>query len=128
MSELTQLLVKGIRRLSEEEQDTVLAELLDDRIDPSPQGPGRLPGLLHHSFADPQTALISGQLSQVRRELGAEGGPWQTVPVRLSTEQHERLKQWCQANDFTMAVVLRGLVARFLDAQSRKAAGPEPPA
>jgi hypothetical protein len=133
MSELTQLLVKGIRQLPEEEQDAVLAELLDDRIDPSPQGAGRLPGLLHHSFADPRTGLISSQLSQVqlspvRRELGAEGGPWQTVPVRLSTDQHERLKQWCQTNDFTMAVVLRGLVARFLDAQSRRAAGPEPPA
>jgi predicted DNA-binding protein len=38
--------------------------------------------------------------------------------VRLSTEQHERLKQWCQANGFTMAVVLRGLVARFLDDQA----------
>jgi hypothetical protein len=54
-----------------------------------------------------------------RVELGMEtGGPWQSVPVRLSTEQHERLKQWCQANGFTMAVVLRGLVARFLDDQA----------
>jgi len=42
------------------------------------------------------------------------------VPVRLSTEQHERLKQWCQANSFTMAVVLRGLVARFLDEQAAR--------
>jgi hypothetical protein len=40
--------------------------------------------------------------------------------VRLSTDQHERLKQWCQANGFTMAVVLRGLVARFLDDQAAR--------
>ena len=70
--------------------------------------------------------------------LGPEtGGPWQSVPVRLSTDQHERLKQWCQANGFTMAVVLRGLVARFLDDQAgrgRRATAPpagepgEPPA
>ena len=53
--------------------------------------------------------------------LGPEtGGPWQSVPVRLSTDQHERLKQWCQANGFTMAVVLRGLVARFLDDQATR--------
>jgi hypothetical protein len=58
--------------------------------------------------------------------LGPEtGGPWQSVPVRLSTEQHERLKQWCQTNGFTMAVVLRGLVARFLDDQASR---PRPPA
>src|SRR4029453_5540477 len=44
----------------------------------------------------------------------------QRVPVRLSTDQHERLKQWCQANGFTMAVVLRGLVARFLDDQATR--------
>ncbi len=50
------------------------------------------------------------------------GGPWQTVPTRLSVEQYERLKQWCQANDFTMAVVLRGLVERFLDEQARRQA------
>jgi predicted DNA-binding protein len=47
--------------------------------------------------------------------------------VRLSTEQHERLKQWCQANGFTMAVVLRGLVARFLDDQAGRRAGPAGP-
>jgi predicted DNA-binding protein len=42
------------------------------------------------------------------------------VPTRLSVEQYERLKQWCQANDFTMAVVLRGLIERFLDEQARR--------
>jgi hypothetical protein len=127
MSELSQLLVKGIRKLTEEEQDAVLAALLEDRIDPAAQTAGRLPGLLH-SVTDPRVGLIRRELGPVRRDLGAESGPWQTVPVRLSTEQHERLKQWCHANDFTMAVVLRGLVARFLDAQFRKATGPEPPA
>jgi hypothetical protein len=52
----------------------------------------------------------------LREMLTAEGGgPWQTVPVRLPVEVHERLKQWCQSNNFTMAVVIRGLVSRFLD-------------
>jgi hypothetical protein len=43
-----------------------------------------------------------------------------TVPTRLSVEQYDRLKQWCQANGFAMAVVLRGLVERFLDEQARR--------
>ena len=53
-------------------------------------------------------------------------GPWQTVPVRLPVELHDRLKQWCQANNFTMAVLtyLRGLVARFLH---QYGAGPAQP-
>jgi hypothetical protein len=114
MSELSRLLVKAVRALSQEEQDTVLGELLDARLQPFPQAePARLPELLH-SRGGFGVTLPS-------QELGVEGGPWQTVPVRLSTEQHERLKQWCQANGFTMAVVLRGLVARFLDAESRRA-------
>ena len=115
MSELSRLLVKGIRTLPQEEQDTVLAELLETRVEPS------LPATLHSGVRSVEVERLA------RQELRLEGGPWQTVPVRLSTEQHERLKQWCQANGFTMAVVLRGLVARFLDAQSRRAKPGEPP-
>ena len=114
MSALSQLLVKAVRALAQEEQDTVLGELLDARLQPFPQAePTRLPELLH--------ARGRFEATLPHQEPGIEGGPWQTVPVRLSTEQHERLKQWCQANGFTMAVVLRGLVARFLDAESRRA-------
>jgi hypothetical protein len=60
--------------------------------------------------------LKGEHLFALRQSLTMEaGGPWQTVPVRLPVELHDRLKQWCQANEFAMAVVLRGLVARFLD-------------
>jgi hypothetical protein len=115
MSELSRLLVKGIRALPPEDQDTVLAELLDSRLEQFPRvGGGRLPQLLH-------SQVRGAEIEVMQRETGVEGGPWQMVPVRLSTEQHERLKQWCHANGFTMAVVLRGLVARFLDAQGRRA-------
>src|SRR6266542_3944618 len=57
-----------------------------------------------------------GHVAALRESLALEAaGPWQTVPVRLPVELHERLRQWCETNNFTMAVVLRGLVARFLD-------------
>ena len=124
MSELSRLMVKAVRSLPPEEQDALLEAMLEPRLAPWP-GPGS-PGL-------PSADLLAGQ-SPVHRIYGQDpryeltlpplgpetGGPWQSVPVRLSTDQHERLKQWCQANGFTMAVVLRGLVARFLDDQATR--------
>ena len=123
MSELSRLLLKAVKALPPEEQETVMQELLDARMAPwrdpaaAPPLPEALPELLHRRpFAHPRV-----ELGQVAAQYGPEsGGPWQSVPVRLSTEQHDRLKQWCQANGFTMAVVLRGLVARFLDDQATR--------
>jgi hypothetical protein len=103
VAELPKLLLKAFRSLSDEEQETVVTELLEARSAPWPW---------------PGPAVTAPP-------IGPEGGgPWQSVPVRLSTDQHERLKQWCQANGFTMAVVLRGLVARFLDDQAARRAHP----
>ena len=124
MSELSRLMLKAVRSLPAEEQDKLLEAMLEPKLAPWP-GPGG-PGL-------PAPDLLAGQ-APVHRIYGQDpryeltlpplgpetGGPWQSVPVRLSTDQHERLKQWCQANGFTMAVVLRGLVARFLDDQATR--------
>jgi hypothetical protein len=122
MSELSRLMLKAVRSLPPGEQDTLLEAMLEPKLSPWP-GPG--PGL-------PAAELLPGRVAgphlpspdsrvEVLPPLGPEtGGPWQSVPVRLSTDQHERLKQWCQANGFTMAVVLRGLVARFLDDQATR--------
>ena len=127
MSELSRLMVKAVRSLPDEEQDKLLEAMLEPRLAPWP-GPGRpSPDLpagqapVHRIYGqDPRYELTLPP-------LGPEtGGPWQSVPVRLSTDQHDRLKQWCQANGFTMAVVLRGLVARFLDDQATR--HPRPPA
>jgi hypothetical protein len=129
MSELMRLLLKAVRSLPQDEQDTVLTELLGARVvggRPEPSS-GQSPR------GDPAWASLASMAVQ-RVSLGWEpgeplsafspqmrgGGPWQTVPTRLSVEQHERLKQWCQANGFTMAVVLRGLVERFLEEQARR--------
>lgn len=46
---------------------------------------------------------------------------YQMVPVRLAEPQHRRLKKWCEEHNFSMAVVLRGLVERFLEEQDRRA-------
>jgi hypothetical protein len=105
MSELSRLMLKAVRSLPPEEQDALLEAMLEPRLVP---------------WAAPFGVTLP--------PLGPEtGGPWQSVPVRLSTDQHERLKQWCQTHGFTMAVVLRGLVARFLDDQATRRPRATPP-
>jgi hypothetical protein len=42
----------------------------------------------------------------------------QVVPVRLPADLHARLRLWCTEHGFSMATVVRGLVARFLDSQA----------
>jgi hypothetical protein len=130
MSELSRLMLKAVRSLPPEEQDALLEAMLEPRLtpwppgvaDPDPAGPGLATGEVFHSPIPPPRVYGPERRFEVTLPpLGPEtGGPWQSVPVRLSTDQHERLKQWCQTNGFTMAVVLRGLVARFLDDQATR--------
>ena len=44
-------------------------------------------------------------------------GPLRTMPVRFPEQQYQRLKAWCEEHNFPMAVVVRGVVERFLDEQ-----------
>ena len=44
-------------------------------------------------------------------------GPLRTMPVRLPEGHYLRLKDWSEEHNFPMAVVVRGLVERFLDSQ-----------
>ena len=124
MSELTRLLLKAVRSLPQEEQDTVLTELLGANVvGGRPEQPPEQVLRSDPGWGRLTTAEVGSPLphSLGRPSLPSDpGGPWQTVPVRLSVEQYERLKQWCQTNSFTMAVVVRGLVARFLDEQARR--------
>lgn len=46
-------------------------------------------------------------------------GPLRTMPVRFPEQQYERLKAWCEEHKVSMAVVVRGVVERFLDEQQR---------
>ena len=48
------------------------------------------------------------------------------VPVRFSTDQHAQLREWCAEHGFSMATVIRGLVARFLESQLPGSAGASP--
>jgi hypothetical protein len=115
-SSVSDLLVKAVRALPQEEQDAILAGLLDRSTTPpafsamarrwSP------PVLSSHLLPDPAVYATNLRASE-------RGTALRVVPVRLATEQHDALKQWCETNEFSMATVIRGLVDRFLETQSR---------
>jgi hypothetical protein len=107
---VSELLVKAVRGLPQEEQDAILGGLLYRGTGVQAAGIGR--GPWGHLAPDP--SLLAGS-----PRLGERGSQLRVVPVRLSVEQHEALKQWCEANDFSMATVIRGLVDRFLASQTR---------
>lgn len=129
MSELMRLLLKAVRSLPQDEQDTVLTELLGAKVvggrpqPPSGQSPRGDPGRASLTSMEVQRVSLGWEPGEPLSAFSPQvrpGGPWQTVPTRLSVEQYDRLKQWCQANGFAMAVVLRGLIERFLDEQARR--------
>jgi hypothetical protein len=47
----------------------------------------------------------------------AAGEDTQLVTIRLPSDRHAELRQWCADHGFTMAAVVRGLVDRFIDEQ-----------
>jgi hypothetical protein len=65
------------------------------------------------------------QQSLVHGVRGTPGGQ-QMVPVRFSTDQHAQLREWCAEHGFSMATVIRGLVARFLEGQIPGSTGASP--
>jgi hypothetical protein len=107
---LSELLLKAVRNLPQDEQDTIMRQLLDRQAAGSAPQIGRGPWM--QLLPDPTSWGI-----QRITERGS--GSLRVVPVRLSAEQHDALKQWCESNDFSMAVVIRGLVDRFLASQNR---------
>lgn len=70
--------------------------------------------LPHHG--EPRGEVIE----RVRRLAGGlpAGTDSQVVTLRLPTEGHAALREWCAAHGFSMAAVVRGLVERFLEQQA----------
>ncbi|MGH2884340.1 MAG: hypothetical protein ACRDPA_16875 [Solirubrobacteraceae bacterium] len=66
-------------------------------------------------------ARASAPASMVGQLGVPDRGPLRTMPVRFPQQQYQRLKDWCETHNFPMAVVVRGVVERFLDEQQRRA-------
>ncbi len=124
-SEVTRLLFKAVQGLPEDEQRAVFEYFLE-------RGVGVPPPPLFERFlqegADPRPTVGRGAwpyASALATAFAAHKrmGPDQVmIPVRLSEAQHRRLKQWCEQHNFPMAVVVRGLIERFLDSWEKRAA------
>lgn len=71
-------------------------------------------------------AALMARSALRRRPVGHHGmspqGPLRTMPVRFPERQYQRLKDWSEQHNFPMAVIVRGVVERFLDEQQRGAA------
>jgi hypothetical protein len=110
------LLVSAIGTLPDEQRDLVLTWLLRQR-----------PAIYRHTALSgtPQAGEAFGarwpaeeplMAGAPMRAAGATGQ--QVVPVRFPAEQHAQLREWCAEHGFSMATVIRGLVARFLESQA----------
>jgi len=120
--DVMRLLFEAVKGLPEEQQRAIF-EYFFERAIGSAQPPffGQLMGkevrgTVERALSDP-AALAT--LFTAQKPMGPEQI---MIPVRLSEAQHRRLKQWCVEHNFPMAVVVRGLIERFLDSWEKRAA------
>ena len=124
-SEITSLLLKAVRGLPDEEQRVVFEHFFEQGVGLARSGSF---GPFVRQGVDPRAAIASGalpDLSALTALFTAQkpmGSQQTMIPVRLSEAQHQRLKQWCAEHNFPMAVVVRGLIERFLDGWEKRAA------
>lgn len=129
--DLGQLLLKALNGLSAEEQGQLLVQLLDRSTAVGGTGtPGVVPvnldaplgwaaGLESTALAE---VFATAQVLRAPRRPGATGEPeLKVLPVRLPVADYERLRDFSRTHEFSMAVVVRTLVERFLDGQERSA-------
>jgi hypothetical protein len=124
-NDITSLLFKAVKGLPEEEQRTIFEYFFERGI-----GTAQFPffGQFFHEGAKlrgtaERAALQEPATLATLFTAPKPMGPEQMmIPVRLSEAQHRRLKQWCAEHNFPMAVVVRGLIDRFLDSWEKRAA------
>ena len=102
------LVLKALDSLSASERRQVLAALIENGLSPAPAS-YPVPAVT------PPLSARDGFFSPAARVSAS--GPPAVLPVRLPQDQLEQLRAWCADHGFSMAVVIRGLVERFLESQ-----------
>jgi hypothetical protein len=102
------LVLKALDSLSAGERRQVLSALIESGLSPAP--PSHPVGAMMPPFSTVEAFLGTGARASA-------GGPPAVLPVRLPQDQLEQLRTWCADHGFPMAVVIRGLVERFLESQ-----------
>ena len=109
------LLHKALQTLDGDERDELLRGLLLGRLTAgmSSSAGGVGPVAAPRAGVDRERlAFLFGREIEAPVSAGAQ---LKVLPIRLPEADHERLRQFCQASGFSMAVVIRTLVERFLD-------------
>ncbi|MGI8945628.1 MAG: hypothetical protein ACR2GL_05240 [Thermoleophilaceae bacterium] len=112
-SRVARLMLKAVRGLPDKEQQVVLEHLVEAGLAGGAVEPAAAGGAQRAPEAVVRQAVLSTDTT-MNIQRGALGPDHQMIPVRLSEPQHRLLKRWCADNGFPMAVVVRGLVERFL--------------
>ncbi len=118
MSErLRELLLKAVHTLEPEEQEEVLGAFLIG---------GWSTTMATQRWMVPHTPPTASHeraelASQVSSMLAVASGDLKLLPVRLPTTDYERLRAWSREHGFSMAVIIRTLVERFLVSQKHTA-------
>jgi hypothetical protein len=128
---MMELLLKAVRGLSQEEQDEVLAGLLAGFGRPQPAQPlVQAPWPLAVTSASARAGIVE-RLAHAEESAtagGGTGGELKVLPVRLPSADYEQLREWSREHGFSMAVIIRTLVERFLRDQRRRGPEQDPPA
>lgn len=116
------MLVQAVAALPPDDRDAVLVWLLRSdprRMSAAVAGQTGFVRLRSAHLGAVESATVSdviaAQAAETRR---SQPSVQQVVPVRFPAQQHAELRDWCTAHGFSMATVIRGLVARFLESQA----------
>jgi hypothetical protein len=129
-----ELLLKAMSGLSQEEQAELLGGLLGGGSRWEPPNPRALGAgvrarhaVLPDAVAFPLDVDLNLWADPILADLravqaaavpsGDSESPLKVLPVRLPASDYERLRAWSRSHDFSMAVIVRTLVERFLDGQ-----------
>lgn len=105
-----------LEQASPEDRQAITTWLLDRPVERHPPAEQGSDWRVWFSPTSREPMSVFERVERVRGAL-LPGEESQLVTLRLSQEQHARLRQWCNEHSFSMAAVIRGLVERFLAAQ-----------
>jgi hypothetical protein len=118
MSErLRELLMKAVRQLEPAEQEEVLGEFLVGSTAAVSTLPRGLVTTAHRAGTPRERA----ELMEWSTTMAVASGDMKLLPVRLPSADYERLRTWSREHGFSMAVIIRTLVERFLNEQGQPA-------
>jgi hypothetical protein len=120
---LRELLLKAVRSLDPAEQDEVLGHLLMGGGAPRSVEFSPAPAQIAFSRLRPGEAERATLIEEISATLGMASGDLKMLPIRLPSADYENLRVWSREHGFSMAVIIRTLVERFLASQRPDQAG-----